>query len=166
MDNVPRFTLNATDTSCASASRNSPLHLSRILYKSTFLCKTNPILSAVGGLQMNLSIYSQTAYKNISNWTLGENKPNSNPNKPNCRKGKIDAKSVFTKDYRKNDVFAVRKNKPNPSGLRCLPRSPSMRRRMTRCRTDQTQSRNNFRAPMIAICFVCRNYFLDLRVLI
>jgi len=53
------------------------------------------------------------AYENKSNWTLGENKPNSNPNKPNCRKGKIDAKCVFTKDYRKNGDFLVRINKPN-----------------------------------------------------
>ena len=28
---------------------------------------------------MNVNIYLQTAYENISNWTLGENKPNSNP---------------------------------------------------------------------------------------
>ncbi len=33
--------------------------------------------------------------------------------KPNCRKGKIDAKCVFTKDYRKKDDFVVRINKPN-----------------------------------------------------
>ncbi len=48
---------------------------------------------------MNVSIYLQTAYENIANWTLGQNKPNSNPIKPNCRKGKIEAKCVFTKDY-------------------------------------------------------------------
>ena len=29
--------------------------------------------------QMNVSIYLQTAYENKSNWTLGQNKPNSNP---------------------------------------------------------------------------------------
>ncbi len=63
--------------------------------------------------KMNVSIYLQTAYENKSNWTLGENKPNSNPIKPNCRKGKIDAKCVFTKDYRKKDDFVVRINKPN-----------------------------------------------------
>jgi hypothetical protein len=38
-------------------------------------------------------------YENISDWTLGENKPNSNPIKPNLPEGKIDAKCVFTKDY-------------------------------------------------------------------
>jgi len=61
----------------------APLHLSRIFYKSTFLCKTNPILSAVGGLQMNVNLYNTTDYENIANWTLGQNKPNSNPIKAN-----------------------------------------------------------------------------------
>jgi len=36
--------------------------------------------------QMNVSIFSQKAYENKSNWTLGENKPNSNPNKANLNK--------------------------------------------------------------------------------
>ena len=29
--------------------------------------------------QMNVSIFLQMAYENINDWTLGENKPNSNP---------------------------------------------------------------------------------------
>ena len=41
--------------------------------------KTNPILSAVGGFQMNVCIFLTMTYENISNWTLGQNKPNSNP---------------------------------------------------------------------------------------
>jgi len=49
--------------------------------------------------QMNVSIFSKMAYENKSNWTLGENKPNSNPIKANLPEGKIDAKCVFTKDY-------------------------------------------------------------------
>ncbi len=61
---------------------------------------------------MNVSIYNTKGYENNSNRTLGENKPNSNPIKPNLRKSKIDAKCVFTKDYRKKDDFAVRINKP------------------------------------------------------
>jgi len=52
-------------------------------------------------------------YENNSNWTLGENKPNSNPIKPNCRKTQMTVKSFITKDYRKNDDFVVRKNKSN-----------------------------------------------------
>jgi len=51
-----------------------------------FLCKTNPILSAVGGLQMNVT-------------------------------------SISTKDYRKKDDFAVRKNKPNSNPIFLLPKS-------------------------------------------
>ena len=47
------------------------------------LCKTNPILSAVGGLQMNVTVFYTKEYENKSNWTLGENEPNTNPNKPN-----------------------------------------------------------------------------------
>jgi len=61
----------------------SPLYICR--EPSTnhpFLCKTNPILSAVGGLQMNVSIYLQTDYENKYNWTLGESKPNQSQFKP------------------------------------------------------------------------------------
>jgi hypothetical protein len=32
--------------------------------------------------QMNVSIFLQMAYENKRDWTLGENKPNSNPIKP------------------------------------------------------------------------------------
>jgi len=49
--------------------------------------------------QMNANLYNTTDYENKSNWTLGENKPNSKPIKPNLPEGKIDAKCVFTKDY-------------------------------------------------------------------
>jgi hypothetical protein len=69
----------------------------------------------------------KSKYEKLDTWLSGKNKPNSNPIrqacvvcegvagliKPNCRKGKIDAKSVFTKDYRKKDDFTVRINKPN-----------------------------------------------------
>jgi len=41
---------------------------------------------------MNVTSFIAMDYENIANWTLGENKPNS-------RKGIIDAKCVFTKDY-------------------------------------------------------------------
>ncbi len=62
---------------------------------------------------MNVSIYLQTAYENIANWTLGESKPNSNPIKPNLPKAKMNVSSFTTKDYRKKDDFLVRINKPN-----------------------------------------------------
>jgi len=53
------------------------------------------------------------AYENKFNWTLGENKPNSNPIKPNCQKVQMNVNSIIAKDYRKNDDFVVRINKPN-----------------------------------------------------
>ncbi len=57
--------------------------------------------------------YNTTAYERKRNWTLGESKPNSNPIKPNLRKDKMDVSLYVIEDYRKKDVFAVRKNKPN-----------------------------------------------------
>ena len=66
---------------------------------------------------MNVTPYNTTYYENISNWTLGENKPNSNPIKPNLRKAKMNVSLTLTKDYRKNDDFAVRKNKPNSNPI-------------------------------------------------
>jgi len=63
--------------------------------------------------QMNVSTVSTKDYENISDWTLGENKPNSNPNKAKLKRAKMDVNSLITKDYRKIDDFAVRKNKPN-----------------------------------------------------
>ncbi len=63
--------------------------------------------------QMNVSIFIQMDYKNLSDWTIGQNKPNSNPNKPNLRKANMNVNLYVIEDYRKNDDFAVRKNKPN-----------------------------------------------------
>ncbi len=72
---------------------------------------------------MNVSILLQTAYENKRDWTLGENKPNSNPIKPNPersrmgRKAKMNVNLTLTKDYRKNDDFSVRINKPNSNPI-------------------------------------------------
>ncbi len=62
---------------------------------------------------MNVNIYNTRDYENKSNWTLGENKPNSNPIKPNFRKAQMNVNLTLTKDYRKKDDFVVRINKPN-----------------------------------------------------
>ena len=72
---------------------------------------------------MNASIFLQMAYENKSNWTLGENKPNSNPIKPNFRKAQMHINSLITKDYRKKDDFAVRKNKPNSNPISERPKT-------------------------------------------
>ncbi len=63
--------------------------------------------------QMNLKFCKQMAYENISNWTIGESKPNSNPIKPNLRKAKMNVNLYVIEDYRKKDDFSVRINKPN-----------------------------------------------------
>ena len=62
------------------------------------------------------------AYENIINWTLGENKPNSNPIKANLINDKTNATLFATKDYRKNDDFVVRINKPNLVRRRRMPK--------------------------------------------
>jgi len=62
---------------------------------------------------MNISVYSTIDYENISDWTLGQNKPNSNPIKPNLQKAKMNVNLYVIEDYRKKDDFLVRINKPN-----------------------------------------------------
>jgi hypothetical protein len=63
--------------------------------------------------QVNVNLYNTTDYENKSDWTLGENKPNSNPNKANLPEGEIDAKCVFTKEYEEKCGYELKKNKPN-----------------------------------------------------
>ncbi len=62
---------------------------------------------------MNLSSVLTTYYENISNWTIGQNKPNSNPIKPNSQKAQMNVNLTLTTDYRKNVCLAVQKNKSN-----------------------------------------------------
>jgi len=95
---------------CEAGSSLAPLHLSRTLYKSPLFMQNKP---NVKDAQISVNSYIKSKYEKLDTWLSGKNKPNSNPIKPNCRKGKIDAKSVFTKDYRKKDDFTVRINKPN-----------------------------------------------------
>jgi len=65
-------------------------------------------------------------YENISDWTLGQNKPNSNPIKPNFQKAQMNVNSLITKDYRKKGDFAVRKNKPNSNPIKACPERSRM----------------------------------------
>ena len=48
---------------------------------------------------MNVTSLITVAYENKSNWTLGENEPNTNPNKPNLLDAQMNISSVLTKDY-------------------------------------------------------------------
>ena len=71
---------------------------------------------------MNVNPYITRECENKSDWTLGENKPNSNPNKPNFRKAKMDVNLYAIEYYRKKDEFAVPKNKPNSNPISKRPK--------------------------------------------
>ncbi len=62
---------------------------------------------------MNVKTYNTRAYENKRNWTIGQNKPNSNPTKANFKKAQMNVNLYFIEDYRKKDDFIVRINKPN-----------------------------------------------------
>jgi len=66
---------------------------------------------------MNVSSILTTDYENKSNWTLGENKPNSNPIKPKTnpipKKSKMNVNIYYTIDYNNKTAFRRIKNKPN-----------------------------------------------------
>ncbi len=66
---------------------------------------------------MKVNPYNTTDYERKRDWTLGENKPNTNPIKPNFKRAKMNINSIITKDYRKKGDFAVRKNKPNSNPI-------------------------------------------------
>jgi hypothetical protein len=51
-----------------------------------------------------------------------KNKPNSNPIKPNCSRARMNVNLTLTKDYRKNDDFTVRINKPNSNPISVNPK--------------------------------------------
>ncbi len=72
--------------------------------------------------QMNVNSYNTKAYANLSDWTIGQSKPNSKPIKPNLRKAKMNVNSLITKDYRKYGDFVVRKNKPNSNPISVKPK--------------------------------------------
>ncbi len=103
---------------------------------------------------MNVSIFSKIAYENKHNWTLGQNKPNSNPIKPNLRKAKMNVNLTLTKDYRKKDDFVVRINKPNirnAKNERKLNFNKGLRKKLCfsvqKNKPKQTQFKPNFERP-------------------
>jgi len=63
--------------------------------------------------QMNVNKVLTKDYENISDWTLGENKPNTKPIKANLLDVKMNVTSVLTKDYENERFSRLRENKPN-----------------------------------------------------
>ncbi len=72
--------------------------------------------------QVNVNPLLLKDYVKKSNWTLGENKPNSNPNKANFQKAQMNVNSLITKDYIKYDDFLVRINKANLLAVSKMPK--------------------------------------------
>ena len=104
---------------CEAGSSLAPLHLSRTLYKSPLFMQNKPNFQKS---QMNVSILSKMDYENKSNWTLGENKPNSNPI---SSKAKMNANVFITKDYENETAFRPKKTNPNKANPDLLARSIS-----------------------------------------
>jgi len=67
---------------------------------------------------MNVSFFYTMDYENKRNWTLGQNKPNSNPIKPNLRKAKMDVNAFLQKDYENEPPSGPKKTNPNKANLR------------------------------------------------
>ncbi len=63
--------------------------------------------------QMNANLYNTRDYERKRDWTLGENKPNSNPIKANLKRAKMNASVFATKDYENKTALRPQKNKPN-----------------------------------------------------
>ncbi len=71
---------------------------------------------------MSANLYNTTDYERKRNWTLGENKPNSNPIKANLKRAQMNVNLTLTKDYIKYDDFIVRINKPNSNPIPEMPK--------------------------------------------
>ena len=104
---------------------------------------------------MNVSSILTTDYENKSNWTLGENKPNSNPIKPNFRKAQMNVSSLITKDYIKYDDFAVPKNKPNSN-----PNKP----KQSQFQTGHQPPPTPYLPPQFSLKFTLKNAPATLRI--
>ncbi len=89
---------------------STALYLSRVLYKSTLFMQNKPNLPKA---QMNVNTVITMNNEQITMNNANKNKPNQTQFKPNLLDTQMNVGSVKTKDYRKNDIFAVPENKAN-----------------------------------------------------
>jgi len=72
--------------------------------------------------QMNANVFITMNYENKYNWTIGQNKPNSNPiqtqSNPISSKAKMSVNIYYTEDYENKWLGRVRKNKPNTNPIK------------------------------------------------
>ncbi len=66
---------------------------------------------------MNVNSIITMDYENLSDWTFGESKPNSNPIKPNFQKAKMNVNAFLQKDYENEPPSGPKKNKPNSNPI-------------------------------------------------
>ncbi len=114
--NTQEFTPDVSSLAFLSGASQFTLHENEIQSTKEYVRNYQRIMQNKPNFQntqMNLNLYNTTDYERKRNWTLGENKPNSNPNKANPKRAKMNINSIITKDYRKKDDFEVRINKPN-----------------------------------------------------
>jgi hypothetical protein len=116
----------------------APLHLSRNLYKSALFMQNKPNFRKS---QMNVNLLITTDYENISDWTLGQNKPNSNPIKPcpeRSRMGQLpksqnECKLTYNKGLQKKRCFRSPNKqtqfKPNSNPIKANFKSPQTHQR-------------------------------------
>ena len=67
--------------------------------------------------QMNVTTNITKDYEKKSNPALGENKPNSKPNKANVKKAKIGATICATGSYQNKPLQSLPQNKPKQSQI-------------------------------------------------
>ena len=80
--------------------------------------------------QMNVSFLCTMYYENLSDRTLGENKPNSNPI---SEKPKMNANIYATKDYKNKTVFRLQKYKTKQSRGIGNELKPPISPKLTKC---------------------------------
>jgi hypothetical protein len=97
----------------SSLFTNLPLHLSRILYKSTLFMQNKPNSLNV---QIYINIYYTKDYTNFIPLAGQKNKPNSNPiqtqSNPIAERPKMNESLFATKDYENISNWTLGENKP------------------------------------------------------
>jgi hypothetical protein len=89
-----RDTRKPSSAFCHLSSAFCPLRSTTVenpLQIHPFLCKTNPILKSHPAINVDIKKH----YENISNWTLGENEPKTNPIYRGAAPGQAGTKPIF-----------------------------------------------------------------------
>ena len=105
---------------------------------------------------MNVSNVLTKDYENKSNWTLGENKPNTNPI---SEKPKINVSSILTKDYENQPPWGsksiqtqfAKRQEMNVNFFLTMDYANSFSRRPPESKSNQTQCRTAYLGVLLLI---------------